>query len=668
MALLKKLLVANRGEIAVRIMRSASQLGIRTVAVYAAAEEGADYVALADEKVCLGDGNLASTFLDIQKIIGIALTTGSAAIHPGYGFLSENSDFARACKENGIIFVGPDAEVLQLMGNKQEAKSLASSLQIPVIPGYRIDSRGDVQGQEPEFPLLVKASYGGGGKGMKIIGSREELEEQVNRSTRMALEYFGNGELFAEPYIRHARHVEVQLLGDHHGNIVHLGERECSVQRHYQKIIEEAPATFLSADLRAKICEAALQLGRAVGYAGAGTVEFLVDGSGNFFFMEMNPRIQVEHAVTEEITGVDLVAEQLKIASGEPLSPEIKEIKFSGHAIEARIYAEDPSNDFRPSARPVQFMNMPEHRGIRIECDPASLRAGTAHFDPLLLKVIARGEDREGALRLLRESLGELNIIGPATNVRYLEKILSHPDFLRERVSTEFCGECHNELAAGDPSLLPWLLGSALETGYPAKPDPARADPWSYRRFWRLTPVTLPIVIDGKIHRITLTGEDHPGRSFILDGAVTMMEKTEEGENYIKLTINGVSRKIFYCPSGPGEISTSCENSQHRISFPGLLKNYAESATRKESGTVHSPDEITSPLHGKILDIRIRENQLVRKGDPLLVIEAMKSENHILAHRDARVKKIAVKVGAQVTDRMPLVYLEEENGQWTMEN
>jgi acetyl/propionyl-CoA carboxylase alpha subunit len=664
MELLNKLLVANRGEIALRIIRSAKLLGIPTVAIYPESEKESGYVQLADEKVSLGEDCLNATYLNISRIIGIALSTGSTAIHPGYGFLSENHDFALACQENRIIFAGPEPGVLRLMGNKPDAKKLAKSLGIPVVTGIRTDDLTDLEGLEIAYPVMIKASFGGGGKGMKIVSNPEELSTWLRRSSRAALEYFGNGELFVEQYIPGARHVEVQIIGDAYGNIVHLYERECSIQRNHQKIVEEAPAIFLSSELRGKLLADAVRIGKATGYTGAGTVEFLVDKGGNYFFMEMNPRIQVEHAVTEEITGIDIVSEQLKIASGFPVSFSQDQVVITGHAIEVRIYAEDPAKEFRPSSQPVISVNLPRHKNTRIEADMKVSRDTMNNFDPLLLKLIAKGENRGEALNVLRDSMKDLNIIGPDTNTAYLERILCHPLYQQNNLSVEFCRNHHRELTSyqergADPGLLPYLTGLSIVKSYLEKENDSDTDPWKYIGYWRITMPAIPVTVDGETYRVSLTSPDRSMPAFRLNGVENKIESIVRSGDCIEMTINGVTRKMNYHVSDAGETRLCCGNMQHRISLPNLLKNYPESGMRQVHGTVSESSEVLSPLHGKILDICIQENQLIKKGDPLLVIEAMKTENHILSHKDARVKKISVKVGAQVTDRMPLIILEE---------
>ena len=664
MVLFDKLLVANRGEIALRIISSAKLLGIKTVAIYTESEKEAGYLMLADEKVSLGEDDLISTFLNINKIIDIAISTGSKAIHPGYGFLSEDPEFARACEENQLIFVGPGSDVLRLLGNKPAAKNLAASFGIPVVFSLNIDPKTHTASEQIEFPVLLKASFGGGGKGMQIVHLPEELIKQAEQSSRMSLNYFGNGALFVEKYIRNARHVEVQIIGDKFGNIIHLHERECSIQRNHQKIIEEAPAIFLTSIMRDNLYAAALKIGKAVNYTGAGTVEFLIDESGNYFFMEMNPRIQVEHAVTEQITGIDIVSEQLKIASGFPLSFSQEQVNIRGHAIEIRVYTENPAQEFTPSSLELRSINLPEHRNLRIEADFNSKHQIRTLFDPLLIKLIAWGEDRKSAINLLRNSIKELNIIGPETNTKYLEKILDHTLFQQNNISVEFCKNHHNELikySVEKISLtqLPYLIGLAIAKSYLKINKSTTTDPWEYLGYWRLAANNITIAVDDETYPVELNINDKSKPSFVLNGTKVDFKIEHDSEDSIAITIRNITNKIFYHLNIKGDITISWENIQHRITFPCILKNHPETDSRSNNRSIVETGEITSPLHGKILEIYIKENQFIKKGDPLLVIEAMKSENRILSHKDAKVKKIAVEVGAQVSDRMPLIFLED---------
>jgi len=666
MALLDKILIANRGEIALRVIRSAKKLSIRTVAIYTESEKEADYVKLADETVSLGDGDLSSTFLNIEKIINIAISTGSKAIHPGYGFLSENPAFAKACEEHQIIFIGPSSEVLRLMGNKPAAKSLTASLGIPVIFSQTIDLLSSDRSEEQlQFPALIKASYGGGGKGMELVHNHEELKKQVEKSARAALNYFGNGELFIEQYIQNARHVEVQIIGDNFNNIIHLYERECSIQRNHQKIIEEAPAIFLSAELRSEILEAALKIGKAVNYSGAGTVEFLVDNAGNYFFMEMNPRIQVEHAVTEEITGIDIVSEQIRIASGFPLSVLQEEVIVTGHAIELRIYAEDPSQNFAPSPNPVLSVNFPEHPDLRIETDINVNQHVMNQFDPLLLKIIASGNNRESVLKLLKEEIKSLDIIGPETNTKYLEAILSDDGYVQNNITVEFCKDNHQSLIGNYinqliPVHLHYLIALSIENKFLRNDHADVSDPWNYIGYWRMADPTITLEIDGKSVSVGLNLSDKAKPGFELNGTVFNYQVISELKGRISIEINESIMHLSYITDLQNNIWASCENSQCRISFPGLLKSYPETIVSSGNSSGIETGEIISPLHGKVLEINVEKNQIIKKGDLMMIIEAMKSENRILSPRDAKVKKIVVNVGAQVTDKMPLIYLEDK--------
>jgi acetyl/propionyl-CoA carboxylase alpha subunit len=666
MQLLDKILIANRGEIALRIIRSAKSLGIRTVAVYTESDSDSGYVQSADEAYCLGADDLNSSYLNIGKIIATALSSGSQAIHPGYGFLSENAGFARACEAHQLIFIGPQPEVLAILGNKPEAKSLAASLGIPVLTGRKIDINSITltTTQETAFPVLIKPAFGGGGKGMKLILNHAELVREAEKATRIAENYFGNGELFTEQYLRNARHVEVQLLGDHFGHIIHLYERECSIQRNHQKIIEEAPALFLTPELRVEILAAAVKIGKAVHYTGAGTVEFLVDESGNFYFMEMNPRIQVEHGITEQITGIDIVSEQLKIASGLPLSITQDQVKVNGHAIELRVYSENPAENFAPSSKALLSVNLPSHPLLRIEADIPGKEQVKSLFDPLLFKLIGWGKDRQCAIALLMEQVANLNILGPETNTKYLESILAHTDYLLNQISTDYCTINHQALIDSylknaDPSALSYLIAFAVTHGYKNNDSTESEDPWKNLGYWRIAAPKIDISVDQEIYRIFLKLNDTSNPSFELNEVVTPFSINERSKNSISIEINGVVRAMSFITDDRNNLSIGFRNRHHQVSFPGLLKSYPESPETRDDGVLTGNEQIHSPLHGRILKIATKKNQIIKKGDLLLVIEAMKIENQILSSRAGRVKNISVNVGDQVTHGMPLIYLED---------
>ena len=395
---IKKLFIANRGEIAARITRSAKELGITTVITYTANDCNSLHVQLADKAVSLGNKSLSETYLSPEKMVEVAKNEQCDAVHPGYGFLSENDRFAELCQQNGLLFIGPSTQTIRKMGDKKEAKKLAQQCGVPVLENLVLSKESNINGSSiPEFPLLIKAVAGGGGKGMYIVENFKELDFKVEQAKRETINYFGNGQLYIETYIKNARHIEIQLLGDNFGNLIHLFERECSLQRRHQKIIEEAPASSISEGLRNKLIQAALKIGKAVNYSGAGTVEFLVDADENFYFLEMNTRIQVEHGVTEIVTGIDIVKEQLLIASGKKLSFSQEEIKISGFAIEARVYAENPLNNFIPVSGELVKIKFPETTGSRIDTHLQLPHHLPAEYDALLAKLIGFGESREMA-------------------------------------------------------------------------------------------------------------------------------------------------------------------------------------------------------------------------------------------------------------------------------
>ncbi len=665
MALLNKILVANRGEIALRIIRSAQQLGIRTVAVYAEAEKASGYVKLADEAVSLGSGETAQTFLNMNRIIQIATSTGAQAIHPGYGFLSENPEFAEACEKNQLVFIGPSADVLRLTGNKPEAKALAERLGIPVAFSLKIDpGTPDFNYDSLPWPVLIKPSYGGGGKGIELVQNKKELKRLLEKSSRIASNYFGNGELFVEQYIQNARHAEIQIIGDNHMNIIHLYERDCSIQRNHQKIIEEAPATWLKSGLRNDLVTAALKIGKAVNYSGAGTVEFLIDQPGNFFFMEINPRIQVEHTVTEMVTGIDIIREQLLIASGFRLSVSQDEVNLSGHAIEARIYAEDPLDHFLPSSLPILSVNAPEHKHLKVETDLNVNQHNKHQFDPLLMKLIAHAKNRESALDLLGNEIRNLNIIGPETNVKYLETILEHPVFRQNKTTVEFCRNHHESLTTPYKiqlleAHLPFLLALPLELVYLKIGQPSTTDPWDYLGFWRLIQPVIPIAVNDQRFNVVLKLKNKANPSFLMNESEFHFKAGDQTHNNISISVNDVTKRLSYVFDNQNNICISCENHQYTVTLPGQLKSYPESGMKPGIQSYFETGEIKSPLHGKILEINVVKNQIIKKGELMMVIEAMKSENRILSPRDAKVKKITVNIGAQVTDQMPLLFLEE---------
>ncbi len=489
--LFDKILIANRGEIACRVMRTAKRLGIGTVAVYSEADANALHVATADEAILIGPPPARESYLDIARIIDAAKQSGAQAIHPGYGFLSENADFAAACEAAGIIFIGPPAAAIRAMGSKAEAKALMAKAGVPLVPGYhgaeQSDARLTKEASAVGFPVLVKASAGGGGKGMRIVQDERGLTEALAGARREAKASFGDDRLLIEKYLIDPRHIEMQVFADSHGNVVHLFERDCSIQRRHQKLIEEAPAPGLDDTQRAELAKAAVAAARAVNYRGAGTIEF-VAAQGEFYFIEMNTRLQVEHVATEMITGLDLVEWQIRVAAGEQLPLPQDAIKQQGHAIELRLYAEDPARDYLPSAGPLALLRFPEKSDtLRVETGYSQGNRISPYYDALIAKLIAWGENRDVALQRLRTALAQTRVAGITTNRELLQRILTHPDFAARAGDTGFIARHHDALLLHDipPVALAAAALSILGAAPKALLDPH--SPWAQRDFWRLS-------------------------------------------------------------------------------------------------------------------------------------------------------------------------------------
>ena len=440
--MIEKVLIANRGEIAVRIIRACREMGIETVAVYSEADREALHTQLADESVCIGPAPSAQSYLSMESIISATLVSGADAIHPGFGFLSENSKFAELCEQCNITFIGPESKVIRKMGNKQEARNTMTAAGVPVIPGstepiYDVKT-GAAAADKIGYPVIVKAALGGGGKGMRVAEKPEDFENSFNTAQKEAQMAFGDGTMYIEHFVQHPRHIEFQILADKHGNVIHLGERDCSVQRNHQKMIEESPSIALTEEMRRNMGDAAVKAAKAAGYTNAGTIEFLLEKSGNFYFMEMHSRIQVEHPVTEWVTGIDLIKEQIRIADGKTLGYAQEDVRITGHAIECRINAENPKKNFRPSPGTITDMYLPGGKGVRIDAAIYSGYTVTPYYDSMLAKLIVHAGSRKEAIRKMRSALGEIIIEGIDTNVDYQYEILHHPDFESGDIDIEF--------------------------------------------------------------------------------------------------------------------------------------------------------------------------------------------------------------------------------------
>jgi len=658
---LKKILIANRGEIAVRIIRAAQKNGIRTVAVYAADDAASLHVSLADEAVLLSGKTLNETYLNQDKIIQIALKTGVEAIHPGYGFLSENAGFAQKVADSGLVFIGPTPENIRLMGEKNQAFKYVESLGIAVLPSFRGTVEELVQHtSEMEFPVMVKASGGGGGKGMVICESPEELLPALEKAERQALSYFGNGELFVEKYLPRARHLEVQLMADHHGNVLHFFERECSVQRNFQKIIEEAPSPSISEELRNQMTSAAVKIAQSMNYRNAGTIEFLLDETGHFYFLEMNTRIQVEHPVTEMITSSDLVSLQLLVAAGNPLPMNQEDIQISGHAIEVRLCAEDASRNFLPSAGKLTVWDFPEEQNIRLETFVSEGITVSSNYDSLLAKIIIRGETRELATGKMQQLLSETCISGIHTNLSFLAGLVESNAFQENKIFTRYIDEnlelINQQVQEKRDNLNKHKLVIAYLIFHFQQKNHTVNSVWNQIGFWRMMP-QLEVSIEGgkykcgiengKIFRVN--HQEYQVDSWKLTGKKLVIHIDQQAETF--LIIEGVGETLIGTKGFTFELQSNCLLNQAKVD-------------RKNQETIKIFENlISADLFGRVLKINVGEGDAVTSGQTLLTLESMKTEIHILCAVDAQVKKIHIKEGSTVVERQLLVELEENSVQ-----
>jgi len=661
-----KILIANRGEIALRVMRTCRVLGISTVAVYSDADAQAPHVGFADEAVHIGPAPSDQSYLNIQKIIDAAKRTGAEAVHPGYGFLSENADFAEGCDSVGITFIGPTPDAIRKMGLKSTARKMMAAAGVPIVPGYdREDQSLEMLRKNAEkigLPILIKASAGGGGKGMRVVRDKSELEAAIEASRREAEKAFGDGTLLLESYIDDARHIEVQILGDNHGSLIHLFERECSVQRRHQKIIEESPSPAVDSELRQRICEAALAAGRGIGYTNAGTVEFILAPSGEFYFIEVNTRLQVEHPVTEMITGQDLVKLQIEIAEGKPLSIGQEDVKQNGHAIEARLYAEDPNNSFLPATGTLHQWEMPlAIEGLRID---SGVDRGTEvgiHYDPLLAKLIVHGPDRESARQRLASALKNLVVLGAGTNREFLINTLEHPTFESGTYHTGLIDQNISELIAPKDANED-LIAASVVALYFIRRRQAEATilpdlPLHYRNNPFRDP-SIKLEVGDEAFEVSLrAGErDRPRRSltvtaednsFILSNkdwqANAQVVSFEPGS--IRVAFDGVQRLFRIAEAGDKIFVQS-------HSFSSVVKRPARHP-RAQSASEH--ESAYAPMPGQVLKVLVAAGQQVAAGDPLVILEAMKMEQTLRASTAGVIEEVLVKQGDVVAPGDTLV-------------
>ena len=643
-----KILIANRGEIACRVMRTARRLGIRTVAVYSEADADALHVRMADEGVAIGGARSAESYLRAERIVEACRKTGAQAVHPGYGFLSENSEFSAALERAGIVFIGPPPKAIAAMGDKIESKKLASKVKVSTVPGH-LGVIPDAEAarkiaHEIGYPVMIKASAGGGGKGMRIAHTDGELKEGFRSAQSEARSSFGDDRVFIEKYIEEPRHIEIQVLADAHGTVLHLGERECSIQRRHQKVIEEAPSPFLDAKTRASMGAQAVALAKAVGYRSAGTVEFIVDRARNFYFLEMNTRLQVEHPVTESVTGLDLVEWMIRIAAGETLPWKQSEIRLEGHAIEARVYAEDPARGFLPSIGRLVRYAEPGGEGVRVDSGVYEGAEISIHYDPMIAKVIAEGRTRETARERLIEALDAFHIRGVRHNVGFLSALLGRKRFADGRLSTDFIAE---EFPAGFAEMalpeeaMPSLISVAAVIAHRAAESEARvggrdaaggAEAASWAVLLDDRPHAVSVAADADRSRVTqgdatseVRSSWRPGEALFrgtVDGRAVTIQVDRDGIGY-RLTYRGISVPVKVLPPRVAELL---------VAMP----------PKPEAGLSRS---LLAPMPGLLISVMVKEGQDVKAGEELAVVEAMKMENVLRAERDAKVAKIRAKAG-----------------------
>ncbi|GAP35833.1 acetyl/propionyl/methylcrotonyl-CoA carboxylase subunit alpha [Piscinibacter sakaiensis] len=670
----KKILIANRGEIACRVAATARRLGIRTVAVHSDVDADAAHVAACDEAVHIGGAAPADSYLRADRILEVARATGAEAVHPGYGFLSENEGFAQACADAGLVFIGPPPAAIQAMGLKAESKRLMGAAGVPLVPGYHGANQDpallQAEADRIGYPVLIKASAGGGGKGMRVVTQAAEFPAALASCRREAQNSFGDDAVLIERYVTRPRHIEIQVFADTHGNLVHLFERDCSVQRRHQKVLEEAPAPGMSAERRRAMGEAAVQAARAVGYVGAGTVEFIAepqpDGELRFYFMEMNTRLQVEHPVTEAITGVDLVEWQLRVAAGERLPKLQHELAIHGHAIEARLCAEQPDANFLPSIGRLEVARWPAHVAFARHPDgpaaaepaPVRLDAGvgegdaiTPHYDPMIAKLIVWGADRAQALARLDAALAQTHLVGLHSNVAFLRRVVASRSFAQADLDTALIERERAVLFDAAPPPLPWLAAGVLAHQLAAEQAAEDADPWSRRDGWRMHGAALRRVeleLDGRREVLRLQ-RSHDGRARLAlgDEAWTLATEPLGGARHA-VRLGGERRVLAVYRHG---------ERWHVFGADGAAVLTEHDPLRHAADGAGGDGRLSAPMPGRLIALLVQPGDAVSRGQPLAVMEAMKMEHTIVAPRDGRVDALLHAVGDQVAEGGELLTL-----------
>jgi geranyl-CoA carboxylase alpha subunit len=656
------LLVANRGEIALRIMRTARAMSLRTVAVYSDADASAPHVRYADHAVRIGPAPASKSYLSVEKILAAAKASGATAIHPGYGFLSENAAFARAVADAGLAFVGPPAAAIDTMADKAQAKRRMIEAGVPCVPGYQGEDQSEkafvAAAAKAGFPVMVKAAAGGGGRGMRLVERAGDLQAALKLARSEAENAFSNGNLILEKAIVRSRHVEIQVFADAHGNVIHLGERDCSVQRRHQKVIEEAPCPVMTPDLRESMGRAAVEAARAVGYVGAGTVEFLLDEAGAFYFLEMNTRLQVEHPVTEMITGLDLVALQLRVARGEPLGIKQRDMSLGGHAIEVRLYAEDPEAGFLPSAGQVRLFRTPSGEGIRIDAGVETGGEVSSHYDPMIAKVIAHGPTRDEARRRLILALSSTAVFGPRTNRDFLLDALARRAFVEGKATTAFISEIYGDAGfiQKPDSGLQAAAAVLQHVAAHARSAAAALDVPASLRDWTSAGHIETVVeyeIAGTIRKFfvrPLGGRTYSVRSEVETVEVALLSMEAETA---RLSVVGRTLDVIFRDDGR---TIWLADKEHSREFANLASFVRPRKAEAGQGV------LIAPMHGRLADICVAEGARVKKGDRLAVLEAMKMQHELTAEIDGRIARIVAISGMQIAARDLILEIEPVAG------
>jgi geranyl-CoA carboxylase alpha subunit len=644
------ILVANRGEIACRVIRTARAQGYRTVAVYSDADAVAPHVEMADEAVHIGPSPVNESYLVVDNILAAAKSSGAEAIHPGYGFLSENAAFAQACEDAGLVFIGPRPDAIQLMGNKAEAKRRMIDAGVPCVPGYEGEDQSDTtllrEGAKIALPLMVKAAAGGGGRGMRLVHHADELANAIKLARAEATSAFGNGDLILEKAILRPRHVEVQVFGDSHGNIVHLGERDCSVQRRHQKVVEEAPCPVMTEALRAEMGAAAVAAAQSINYRGAGTVEFLLDEQGAFYFLEMNTRLQVEHPVTELITGLDLVALQLQVAQGEPLGLTQDEVTLSGHAIEVRLYTEDPSQDFLPTSGPVDLWSPPSGTGIRVDSGISTGQEISPFYDPMVAKIIASGPSRDIARLRLIEALKNTVLFGTRHNRDFLVACLEKDCFAAGEATTAFIAEefAEGEIADLAPTFADSAVAAIVELTLEHRElyDASVLVAAELRDWANASPlVSRKQYVHGEqVHDLSVTPLSQGCYRVSDTDCAAVIELLSLADSTAHVSIDGVQHLVRYHRPETGRLY---------VSIDGRAAQYRDMI--RLDGIQHDAEgggRIVAPMHGLLLEVRVATGDTVEAGQTLAILEAMKMHYEIVADSGGEVAEVMATAGTQV--------------------